>query len=282
MSTPAHSPARSAHLTGADRDRLYNAAEILLKARRERMPIENLPENLRPRSLEEAFTLQDILAVALSPAGGWKIGAPAADATPLFCPMPLWGGYMQPGTHTPTAQGMIVSSHLRRMRGVEAEIAFVLGQDLPARQQPYTREEVVAAIATAHPAIELLESAFFDPDKADRLSMLGDLQMNGGMVLGPAYSGWQSVDLAQESVRVTVDGVVRFEGTASNTAGTDLLRLVTYLANEGAARTGGLHAGQVITTGSWSGKTVAEAGSVAEVSFSHFGTVQIVFAHEGA
>ncbi|HLI02872.1 MAG TPA: fumarylacetoacetate hydrolase family protein, partial [Terracidiphilus sp.] len=111
-----------------------------------------------------------------------------------------------------------------------------------------------------------------------RLTMMGDLQINGGYVLGPALPSWQAVDLTRESVQVTVDGEVRFRGTASNSAGTDLLRLVVYLANEGAARTGGLHAGQVITTGSWSGKTLAEAGSVAQIHFNTFGGVKVRFA----
>jgi len=77
---------------------------------------------------------------------------------------------------------------------------------------------------------------------------------------------------------VTIDGVVRFEGTASNAAGTDLLRLVTWLANEGQYRTGGLKAGDWITTGSWCGKFNANSGSEARVTFSTFGTVQIYFA----
>jgi 2-keto-4-pentenoate hydratase len=78
-------------------------------------------------------------------------------------------------------------------------------------------------------------------------------------------------------VKVTVDGAIRFEGTASNSAGTDLLRLVTWLANEGSVHTGGLRAGDWITTGSWSGQTPAGEGSTAEVHFSSFGAVIVHF-----
>jgi 2-keto-4-pentenoate hydratase len=78
-------------------------------------------------------------------------------------------------------------------------------------------------------------------------------------------------------VEVVVDGVVRLQGTASNSAGTDLLRLVTWLANEGSERTGGLRTGQWITTGSWSGKTLANAGSSVVVRFTHFGEVLVRF-----
>lgn len=260
--------ARPQVISSLEHDRMVRAAEVLLRSRRTLEPIHDLPEDLRPHTLAEAYALQDIVALAQGQLGGWKIGAPSPDATPLYAPMPLWGGYAH--------SGQTISRNFRRLRGVEAEIAFLLGRDLPPRIQPYSRDEVVAAIASAHPAIEVLESAFADPDKADRLSMIGDLQMNGGFAYGPPIAEWQSVDFAAEHVVVSVDGEVRFEGTASNTAGTDLPRLVAWLANEGAVRTGGLKGGQWITTGSWSGKTYAMAGQTALVQFTH-GDVRITF-----
>jgi 2-keto-4-pentenoate hydratase len=252
-----------------DTDRMYQAAEILLKARREVMPIHELPVKLRPHSVDEAYRLQDIVAEAMGPIGGWKVGFPAPDSTPIFSAMPLWGGF--------AASGDRIAGSFKRLRGVEAEIAFCLGKDLPPRDQPYSREEVLDAIASAHPAIELLESAYFDPDKVDRLSLLGDLLMNGGFAHGAAVPDWQNLNLADESVTVTIDGAERFQGKGGNPAGNDLLRLVTWLANEGSYRTGGLKFGQWITTGSWSGKALANAGSVVEVRFSRFGEVHLRF-----
>lgn len=256
-------------ISAFDNDRMRQAAELLLRARREVMPIHELPEKLRPGTLDEAYALQDMMAEALSPIGGWKVGAPSPEATPLFSAMPLWGGFAAPGDR--------IAGAFKRLRGVEAEIAFLLGKDLPHRSEPYSREEVVEAIASAHPAIELLESGYFDVDKVDRFSLIGDLQMNGGFARGAAVSGWKDYDLAEESVTVTIGGKVMFEGKASNTAGTDLLRLVVWLANEGGHRTGGLKSGQWITTGSWSGKAFAKAGSSVEARFSRFGAVNLTF-----
>ena len=31
-----------------------------------------------------------------------------------------------------------------RLRGLEAEISFLIGEDLPPRETPYTREEIVS------------------------------------------------------------------------------------------------------------------------------------------
>jgi 2-keto-4-pentenoate hydratase len=253
-------------------DLLRQAAEILLEARRSRQPIQSLPEKLRPSTLAEAYRLQDILVSALGPVGGWKVGAASPVAEPLCSPMPLLGGF--------AASNDTIAHTFSRYRGAEAEIAFLLGRDLPTRDQPYTRDEVVAAIASAHPAIEIMETAFDDPDRVDRLSVIGDLQMNGGFAYGPGLSGWRGVDFTQESASIIVDGAVRVEGKASNPGGTDLLRLVTWLANAGQSRTGGLSAGDWITTGSWTGKVLASPGSEVVARFSSFGDARIHFARK--
>ncbi|MGA7339990.1 MAG: 2-keto-4-pentenoate hydratase [Terracidiphilus sp.] len=250
---------------------LVSAAGLLLEARRTAAPIDDLPAALRPTSLEEAYVVQDALARALEPAGprAWKIGAPAPDATPLFAPMiSAW-----------IVDGAVALAEPRhRLRGVEAEISFLLGKDLPPRPQPYSRQEIVAAIASCHPAIEELESGLTVPSEAGRFSSIADLQSHGGFVPGPTVTDWQHIEFAKESVSLAVDGVVRVERVASNTAGTDLLRLLLYLANEGAARTGGLHRGSWITTGSWTGNAYVPAGSAVDVRFSAAGSVSLRFA----
>ena len=161
--------------------------------------------------------------MAKSAAGRLAAGTP--DATPFFAPMPrAWMA----------ASGAILSGPNFRYRVLECEIAFLLGADLPPRATPYTREEVVAAIASCHPIIEELESGLIDPKAANNYSALADLQMHGGFIYGPAYADWKSLDFKQETVTLSIDGVVQVERTGSNTSG-DLMRLLPYLANEGAA-----------------------------------------------
>jgi 2-keto-4-pentenoate hydratase len=103
------------------------------------------------------------------------------------------------------------------------------------------------------------------------------MAMHGGFVYGDAVPNWQSIDFAKESVTLAVDGAVRVERTGSNTSG-DLMRLLPWLANEGARRTEGLKKGDWITTGSWTGNTLAVAGSAAEARFSTAGVAFLRFA----
>ena len=254
-------------ITGSREKELIEAANLLLDARRTHTPIADLPFALQPTSLEEVARVHDEMALAYEDIGGWKIGAGAPDATPFFAPMPrAWMA----------SSGAILSGPTYRYRVLEAEISFLIGEDLPPRATPYTREEVIAAIASCHPAIEELESGLIDPKAANNLSALADLQMHGGFIHGPACADWKSIDFTKETVTLYIDGVVQVERTGSNTSG-DLMRLLPYLANEGAARTGGLKAGQYITTGSWTGNTPAPAGSQAEANFGHAGRVSLRF-----
>jgi 2-keto-4-pentenoate hydratase len=100
--------------------------------------------------------------------------------------------------------------------------------------------------------------------------------MHGGFIHGPACADWKSIDFTKETATLSIDGVVQVERIGSNTSG-DLMRLLPYLANEGAERTGGLKAGQWITTGSWTGNTPALAGSQAEANFGQAGRVTLRF-----
>ena len=252
-------------MTGAREAILLEAANTLLDARRTSTPLADLPPGLMPADQAEAYAMQDLLAQAYGEVGGWKVGAPTAEATPIFAPMPAaWI----------VASGATLSS--LRYRGLEAEIAFLLGEDMPPRATPYTREEVVAAIASCHPAIEVLESGLTDPAAAPRLSMLADLQMHGGFVYGPACAEWKAIDFATEQVTLAVDGVIRVERTGSNTSG-NLMRLLPWLASEGAVRTGGLKRGQWITTGSWTGNIQGIAGSAVDAHFARAGSVSLRF-----
>ena len=99
---------------------------LLLEARSTASPLADLPESLQPASLEEAYFVQDAMANVLEPDGvhAWKVGAPAADATPMFGPMiSSW-----------IADDAITLTEPRyRLRGLEAEISFLIGKDLPPR-----------------------------------------------------------------------------------------------------------------------------------------------------
>ena len=225
-------------------DRHADAARLLLSARRDpAQRLRSLPEALVPRTLEQATLIQREVATALGPIGGWKVGSPAPDGPIACAPLPLSGVLDSPGR---VAVGI----------AVEAEIAVRLGTDLPPRDAPYTEAEALAAVASLHPAIEVLRSRFIDPDAVDRLSALADSLEHDGLVLGPAVPDWKDIDLAAERVRLLVGGA-EVKARVGNPGG-GIGRLLAWLANDGARWAGGLRAGQAVTTGSWTSKDPAD------------------------
>lgn len=248
---------------------LKQTAATLVRARRAQAPIPDLKPEEAPTDLAEVYTIQDAVGQDFGAIGGFKVGAPSATDTPFFAPLPQ--AWIR--EHDATVGG----DHYR-LRGVEGEIAFLFGKDLPPRSTPYTREEIADAVSQCAPAIELLESAYVDPRAVPRFTMFADLQMHGGFVPGPAIENWQSIDWNAESVELLIDGKVEVTRTASNPGGTDLLRLLLHVANEGAARTSGIRAGQWITTGSWTGVNWLKPGQTAEARFRNAGSAIIHFA----
>ena len=243
-----------------------DAARLFLIARRGESPrLDGLPAALRPETQGEAYAIQQAVIAELGGIGGWKVGSPSPAATHFTC-APLPAGTVVDGPVT--IQGSD--------RGVEAEIAVRLGRDLPPRETPYGLDEIRAAIASAHPAIEVLESRFVDAAAAGALSALADSLSNHSLVLGPAIAGWEQINLLNETVRLIVDGVEIKHGTAN--PGGEMLRLVAWLADEGTRWAGGLRAGQVVTTGSWTGKDYVAPGAEVVARFARCGDATVRFA----
>ena len=57
-----------------------------------------------------------------------------------------------------------------------------------------------------------------------------------------------------------------------------MTRLVRWLADTGTRWAGGLRAGQVVTTGSWTGKDFAMPGGTARIRFARCGEAVVRFA----
>jgi 2-keto-4-pentenoate hydratase len=248
-------------------DAATQAAGLLLAARSDpSRKLADLPAALRPADKAAAYAIQQKVAASFSGIGGWKVGAPGPDGPPQCGALPASGVVPSPAT---------LSAQTHTLRGIEAEVCFRMATDLPPRETPYTRAEVIAAIAAAHPAIEVLESRYLNADAVDPLTNLADTQSHGGFVYGPGTENWQGIDFGHEMVEQFVDGELQMSRTG-NPAG-DMIRLIVWLADEGAVWAGGLKAGQIVTCGSWTGITEADAGATVTVTFAEFSPVVLRF-----
>lgn len=247
---------------------LRAATEALLQARRSRDWIAVLPDGARPQDEAEAYAIQDAVAAALAPEQGgiaaWKVGAANPEASPFAAP--ILAGTLR-FDDSPFAPGFF------QVMGVEAELAYRMGRDLPPRAEPYAPEEVLDAVASLHPAIEIADTRFMGLNTTDRLSHLADQQSHGALIVGPALTDWRGVVPTAQPFILRLNGQVAAEGRGGNPAG-DPARLLHWMANHAAARHGGLKAGDVVTTGSCCGAIPVPPGTVVEAEFPGIGTVR--------
>jgi 2-keto-4-pentenoate hydratase len=248
-------------------DRSQAAADFLLAQRKAGAVLTaSLPEPLRPLDVAEARAIQLAVLKQLGPIGGWKVGLSQANGEIVASPLPVSGVRPAP------------TQFQSRMRGIEAEISFRFTSALPARTQPYDRAEVMAAIGTCQPAIEILDLRFIDHALVDPLTGLADLGFHGGLAVGSPIAVWDPEMFTNLGVTLTIDGEIRRRAIASNPGGTDLLRLLTGLANSEFARgAGGIEAGAVVTTGSWTGLEIVPPGGIAIAQFDGFPPIQVSF-----
>ena len=135
------------------------------------------------------------------------------------------------------------------MRVAEPEFAFRLGRDLPARAAPYEVDEILDAVASLHPAIELPNSRLVNFAKVGEFQLVVDDACARDFVLGPpATADWRGVDLARYPVHAVVAGKLERDGNGSNVLG-DPRRALTWLVNELSGLGVTLKASQVVTSG---------------------------------
>lgn len=240
------------------------AARLLLDARRMGRRVSSLPEAARPSSDAESYAIQDAQMRTLGPIGGWKVGARSPGAEPNCGPLPA-------SLVLPSPQ--VFSRGRFPLQLVEAELAFRLARDLPPRGAPYTEPDVVAAISSVHATIEVLDSRYEDLRKIDSPSLLADFMSNGALVVGPGRTSDVRVDQTQAALEVYFDDRLELTITGGNAAG-DVFRLLVWLANHAAQRSGGLRAGQVVTTGSCIGARPAPPGTRVRAVFAGIDSVE--------
>lgn len=246
-------------------ENIKKAAELLADARRQGKGREPLPAELQPSNIDEGHAIQDATVALLNETvGGWKVGL---DKSGAMSRAPIFTGVMHDNNSK-------VDSRTVPLLGVEAEIAFRFRKNLPARDTDYSREEIADAVE-AFPAIELLNSRYAEPGSRSQLEKLADCIIQGGIVCGTARPDWKTIDFSQLNVVLTVDGKEIANRTGSHPTGDPVLPMVA-LVNELRTKKG-VRAGQIMTTGTWTGVNYVTPSSVVVVAFKGFEPVTVRF-----
>src|SRR5690349_22318223 len=136
---------------------------------------------------------------------GWKIAATSeAGQKHINVDGPMAGRIL---AETVIADGGTASMAGNEMRVAEPEFAFRMRADLPSRTTPYTVQQVLDAVDTLHPAIEIPDSRFADFVSAGDAQIIADNACTHLFVLGPATSAdWPARDLVEERPVIPMRG----------------------------------------------------------------------------
>ena len=123
--------------------------------------------------------------------------------------------------------------------------------------------------------IELCDTRLANWKKATGIWMLADFQNSSGLVEGSGTKDWQKIDFLKQEVEFRI-GTRVAKAKGAHSFGNPL-RLLPWLAAHCAKRGLGLHAGDIITTGAWTGLEIAKIGDEVTAKFPGIGeaTVQI-------
>jgi 2-keto-4-pentenoate hydratase len=256
-----------------DQDQTAAAAKTLHDHWQAGSKLRGLPASQCPRDRREGYAIQAAME-SRSTAGlfGWKIAATSeAGQKHINVAGPLAGRIF---TERVIPDGGTASMAGNEMRVGEPEFAFLMGRSLPPRPAPYSVEDVLSAVKSLHPAIELPDSRFADFVSAGEAQLIADNACAHLFVLGaPTTADWRAVDLVEHKPVVTLRGQ-RFVGHGKNVLGDPRVALA-WLANELRELGVTLKAGEVVTTGTCHPPLPIQSGDLFDADFGAFGKVLV-------
>ncbi|MEW9515098.1 2-keto-4-pentenoate hydratase [Streptomyces tubercidicus] len=258
---------------------VVQAADSLAEAARTLTPCTPVRALFDEGDIESAYAVQQLnvrRAVAggrritgrkiglTSPAVQRQLGVDQPDFGALFADMAVPEG------------GQVPAGRLLQPK-VEAEVALVLGADLP--YEVCTVADVLRATEFALPALEIVDCrvAFWEISLVDTVA---DNASSGLYVLGGTPVPLTRLDVRALTMTMTRNGEQVSAGTGTDCLGSPL-NAATWLASTLATRGDPLRAGDVVLTGALGPMVPAAPGDVFEARIPELGSVRVGFATEG-
>jgi 2-keto-4-pentenoate hydratase len=260
-------------------DKILGAAQAIATARRNRTALAPLAPELAPSDEAEGYLIQravhDLLLPHAGPLAGYKIGCTSAVMQRyLDIPHPCGGGVFERVVHD-SGVSLPTGNYVRV--GVECEIAVRLARDLAPSEEPFTAEWVHEAIDAYHPAIEIVDDRYVQWETLGAATLVADDFFAAGCVLGGPLARSAAPDLLRVAGRALINGTEAGRGTGADVLGQPHNALA-WLANHLAAEGRGLHAGQIVLTGSLVKTIWLNAGDHVAMELEGLGRVEARFA----
>lgn len=235
-------------------------ADALGEAHRAGLPIARCEA---PASAGEAYRVQqqvlERLTLGARPVA-WKVSPAASVEEMQASPVPT----------RPERSPAAIACGTRAILGVEAEIAFRFAATPPV---PATLADVRAAVEEMLVLIELCETRLAAGRDAPALLRLADFQSHGAFVGG---SGTRDLarDFSSQRVELEIGGRAGVSAVGSHATGR-LWEMLAWAVHHAAARGLPLQAGDLVTTGTWTGLSPIARGEEAVARFPGIGEARL-------
>lgn len=242
----------------------------LVQARQQARLADALPLASSLASPGQAYAVQQAVARQLgwfedAAPRAWKSGGAARGAVLTHAPLPPAGVWPSPAN---------AGAWPLHTRGIEAEIALRLGQDVtPEQAQQLLAGEAAHLVDAMAVSIEVVESRWLQQFAAPPLLTMADQLCHGALVVGE----WQPCDLSrcapdwgQQVCRLRMGAGETSVHIGTHSLGDPAWLLADWLRHA-TEQYGTLGAGTVVTTGSWVGLARAQAGDSVHAQFDGIG-----------
>ena len=262
-------------------DQIAAAAEMLLEAERSGAQCGLISAANPGMTMEDAYAVQAAFVAVKCAEGrdriGWKIGLTSkAMQQALNIDIPDSGVLLDDMLFD---NGATVPAGRFIEPRVEAEIAFIMGEDLGGAD--VSEADVLAAAAWVAPSLEILDTRILRKDAEGRARIIfdtiSDNAANAGIVLGPQRFRPWDVNLPRIGAAVLRNGEVEETGLGAGVLG-DPVRSVAWLVRRLAEHGMSVKAGEVLLSGSFIRPVECPPGTLIEADFGDFGDVSIRFA----
>lgn len=256
---------------GSNQPDLEEYAETLYTAYDTKSPVEPITQET-DLTTEEAYEIQSLVVEKIRASGtaplGHKLGLVSkAKQEQLGIQEPIYGHISEENrlAGEPIPASEMISPRL------EAEIGFLLDEDIPA---PVSPTDVMTATRAVVPVVEIIESRFKDWTIPTAQDVIADNTSTARLAVGDRLCDVSDVDLRMEGLTVSVDGELEATGVGADIMGHPA-RAVSWLGNRLDDTGDKLQEGELVMSGGISAAIDIEPGDVFHVEFGTIGSMEL-------
>ena len=259
---------------------ISKAADILYNARINLIKIKQLPQDCVPKSMKEAYAIQEELVKRYVSENkntsviGKKIGCTNKAAQIQLNIKDSFFGNMF--SNNISKSDCIIDSKKYFSPFVEPEFSFVMKNELDISNAPYNEKTVYESISAILPSIEIVDSRFEDWTAVGVNNLIADNAVHAHWIYGDEIKNFNFLNLNNHPVDLFINSKLIEKGNSNNVMGNPINSL-TWLINNLALAGKNLPKNFYISTGTCTSAIPITKGDSVVADFGKLGTISFKY-----